>query len=105
MKEEDDPVEHKARVELYGSTFCPYSIQTKRFFKEKKIPYTYREVPMVFGMKIPVKAYREMKERSGGQTTVPQIFVDGKYYGNEEKLFADECNGRLDTTFGFRYWM
>ena len=84
------------RVELFGSVFCPYCAQAKRFFDEKGIPYEYREVPMVLGIKLPLKAYREMKTRSGGQKTVPQIFIDGEYYGDEERLFADDREGKLD---------
>jgi glutaredoxin len=33
-----------------------------------------------------------MVERTGGQTTVPQIFVDGDYLGDEETMAAlDKC--------------
>ena len=39
---------------------------------------------------------KEMVERSGGQTTVPQIFVDGEYLGDEETMAALEKEGKLD---------
>ena len=77
------------RVEVFGSIFCPYCSQAKRFFDEKGIAYRYREVPMLLGFKFPLPVYREMKERSGGKRTVPQIFIDGVYFGDEERLFAD----------------
>lgn len=84
------------RVEVFGSLFCPYCSQAKRFLREKGIAYRYREVPMVLGFKLPLPVFLEMKRRSGGQKTVPQIFVDGVYYGDEERLFADDRDGKLD---------
>ena len=39
---------------------------------------------MILGWKPPTRAYREMVERSGGCTTVPQVFVDGEHLGDEE---------------------
>ena len=38
------------------------------------------------GLEAPTRAYREMVERSGGCTTVPQVFVDGEHLGDEEVL-------------------
>ena len=43
-----------------------------------------------------LRNYKEMVERSGGQTTVPQIFVDGEYLGDEETMVALEKRGELD---------
>ena len=51
---------------------------------------------MIMGWKPPVKNYKEMVERTGGQTTVPQIFVDGEYLGDEETMAALEKRGELD---------
>lgn len=86
-------------MEVFGSMFCPYCRQARRFLDEKAIAYEYREVPMLFGWKPPTGIFREMKRRSGGQTTVPQIFVGGAHYGDEERLFADEKSGRLGESF------
>ena len=33
--------------------------------------------------------------RSGGRTSVPQIFVDGRHLGNCEELYALEAAGKL----------
>jgi glutaredoxin len=88
--------EKQREVELFGSLFCPYTKQATRFLEEKGISYTYKEVPMIFGWKLPLKNYWEMKRRSNGMKTVPQIFISGDYYGDEERLFADDRDGRLD---------
>ena len=48
---------------------------------------------MIMGWKPPVKNYKEMVERTGGQITVPQIFVEGEYLGDEETMAALEKRG------------
>jgi len=46
------------------------------------------------------KRRAEMIERSGGRTSVPQVFVDGRHIGNGEELRALEANGGLDALLG-----
>lgn len=87
------------KVEVFGSNLCPYCHKAKAFLKKHKIPFAWREIAMVAGVKLPTSNFKEMKRRSAGQTTVPQIFVDGQHYGDEDTLFADERSGRLDTVF------
>jgi len=64
--------------------------------EEEGVQYELRGVPKIMGWKPPVKNYKEMVERKGGQTTVPQIFVDGEYLGDEETMAALEKRGELD---------
>ena len=93
------PNNHR-NVEVFGSVFCPYTRQATRFLDEKGLSYQYREVPMLLGWKLPLKNYLEMKRRSNGEKTVPQIFIDGDYFGDEERLFADDKDGALDKILG-----
>lgn len=58
--------------------------------------YTIKGVPLILGWKPPTQNYKEMVERSGGQTTIPQIFVDGDYLGDEDTLRALEEKGELE---------
>ena len=37
-----------------------------------------------------------MVQRSGGRTTVPQIFIDGESIGGSDELFMLEAEGKLD---------
>ena len=37
-----------------------------------------------------------MMYRSNGLKTVARIFISGDYYGDEERLFAEDRGGRLD---------
>lgn len=86
-------------VEVFGSKLCPYCIKAKAFLNKHKIAFKWKEVAMVAGVKLPTSNFKEMKRRSGGESTVPQIFVDGRHYGDEDTLFEDERSGRLDTVF------
>jgi glutaredoxin 3 len=38
----------------------------------------------------------EMQEKSGGKQTIPQIFIDDKYVGDCETLYALDAAGKLD---------
>lgn len=88
------------KVELFGSMLCPYCRKAKTFLKKHKIAFEWREVAIVAGVKLPTSNFKEMKRRSKGETTVPQIFVDGRHYGDEDTLAADERTGRLQSVFG-----
>jgi glutaredoxin 3 len=37
----------------------------------------------------------EMTTRSGGRTSVPQIFVDGRHIGDCDEIYALEAAGKL----------
>ena len=79
-----------AKVEIYAKTFCGYCHRAKRLLDSKGIEYDEHEV--FFGG--PEK--QEMIERSGGRTTVPQIFIDGRHIGGCAELFELENQGKLD---------
>ena len=92
----DKSPDNHRNVEVFGSVFCPYTRQATRFLDEKGVSYQYREVPMLVGWKLPLRNYLEMKRRANREKTVPQIFIDGEHYGDEERLFADDKDGTLD---------
>ena len=79
-----------ARVEIYTKTFCGYCFRAKRLLDSKGIEYKEHEV--IYGG--PEK--QEMIERSGGRTTVPQIFINGRHIGGWDELFELEAQGKLD---------
>ncbi len=54
---------------------------------------------MILGWKLPSPNYFEMKRRSKGKKTVPQIFIAGEHYGDEERLFAEDREGTLEASF------
>jgi glutaredoxin 3 len=78
------------KVEIYVKTFCGFCFRAKRLLDSKGIEYQEHEVS--FGG----PERQEMIERSGGRTTVPQIFIDGRHIGDCNELMDLERQGKLD---------
>ena len=78
------------KVEIYVKTFCGFCFRAKRLLDSKGIEYEQHEVS--FGG----PERQEMIERSGGRTTVPQIFIDGRHIGDCNELMELESRGKLD---------
>lgn len=80
-----------AKIEIYTTDFCPYCARAKALLDRKGA--AYEEIYAPNGS----AARRDAIERSGGRTTVPQIFIDGQGIGGCDDLHALEREGRLDT--------
>ena len=78
------------RVEVYSSMLCGYSYRAKKLLEQKGV--AFEEFDIMFS---PGKR-QEMIQRTGGRTSVPQIFVDGEHIGNCDEIYALEAEGRLD---------
>jgi glutaredoxin 3 len=83
-----------ARVEIYSTMFCGYCARAKALLDKKGVAYEETDL-----LEHPDKR-DEMVERAGGRTTVPQIFIDGKYVGGSDELAALERKGQLDKLLG-----
>ena len=84
-----------AHIEICLSRLCIYCWQARRTLDTQGASYHIKRVPIILGWKPPTRAYREMVERSGGCTTVPQLFVDGQHLGDEEVLQSLAESGQL----------
>lgn len=78
-------------VEIYTQPWCPYCARAMRILDGKGV--AYREIDAPNGS----AAREESVRRSGGVTSVPQIFVDGKLVGGCDILMSLDAQGRLDT--------
>lgn len=78
------------RVEIYSSMLCGFCYRAKKLLESKGIAFEEIDVMLSPGKR------KEMIERTGGRTSVPQIFVDGQHVGNCDELYALESDGRLD---------
>ncbi len=78
-----------AGVEIYSSMLCPYCYRVKKLLESKGVEYEEIDVMLH------PRRRAEMMARSGGRTSVPQIFVDGVYLGNCEEIYALEAAGKL----------
>ena len=79
-----------AKVEIYVRSFCGYCFRAKRLLDSKGIEYEEHEVSFSGPDR------QEMIDRSGGRTTVPQIFIDGRHIGGCSELMELDSRGRLD---------
>lgn len=82
-----------AKLEIYTKTTCPFCIRAKRLLTMKKIEFDE------YGVDLGGPRKAEMVERSGGRTSVPQIFIDGRHIGGCDDLMALEYDGKLDEMF------
>ena len=77
-------------IVIYTTAFCPYCHAAKELLGKKGVAY---EEIKVDGDR---EARRAMSERSGGGTSVPQIFVGATHVGGCDDLFGLERAGKLD---------
>lgn len=77
-------------IEVYTQPGCPYCTRALRLFEAKGV--AVREIDARYG----TDARREAETRSGGRTSVPQIFIDGRHIGGCDDLVLLERKGELD---------
>jgi len=77
-------------IDVYTSPFCPYCSRAKRLLSEKGVAFAEIDLMAEPGRR------SEMLERSGGRTSVPQIFIGGTHVGGCDDLYALDRAGKLD---------
>lgn len=80
----------KPQIVIYTKDYCPYCKAAKAFFAGKGVSFTNLEIS-----DDPAKR-QEMIQRSGGRTTVPQIFIGDFHVGGYTDLAALNTSGGLD---------
>ena len=78
------------QVIIYVTPNCPYCVRAKTLFDKLGIPYTVVDVSTDDTLR------EEMVKRSGGRTSVPQIFIDDIHIGGSDDLYALYKAGGLD---------
>ena len=78
------------KVTVYSGSPCSHCEATKALLKSKNIPFEEIDV-----WKSKDKA-KEMLQRTNGARTIPQIFIEDKYIGDNEKLQEINRSGELD---------
>jgi glutaredoxin 3 len=81
-------------VEIYTREFCGYCEAAKRLLARKQVNFV--EIDTTGNR----ERRAEMTARSGGRTTVPQIFIDSRHLGDCDELYALERRGELDPLLG-----
>ena len=83
-----------AKIEIYTKAFCPYCSRAAQLLASKRVEIEEHDI--TFGG----ARRREMIARSGGRSTVPQIFIDDRHIGGSDDLAALDARGGLDPLIG-----
>lgn len=78
------------KVVMYTSAWCGFCHRAKKLLKSKGVAFED------IGVDMNPAARLEMREKTGGINTVPQIFIGASHVGGCEELFAMERAGELD---------
>jgi glutaredoxin 3 len=78
-----------AKVEIYTTMICPYCSRAKQLLEQRGA--TYAEIDVMCDGKL----RDHMRARTGGRTSVPQIFINDRHVGGCDDLFALDRAGKL----------
>ena len=78
------------QTEIYTQLFCPYCDRAKALLTQKGVPFTEHDAPQGS------EARRTAMQRSGGRSSVPQIFIGERHVGGCDDLMALDRAGKLN---------
>jgi glutaredoxin 3 len=81
-------------IEVYTQPWCPFCERAMHILTTKGAEF--REIDAPHGS----ASRRGARERSGGRTTVPQIFIGGQHIGGCDDLVALDRAGKLNPLLG-----
>ena len=70
------------KVVIYSKSTCPFCVKAKALLEQEGLAFEEIELN-----EFPQRR-DEMIEKSGGRTTVPQVFINDKHIGGCDDLFA-----------------
>jgi glutaredoxin 3 len=82
------------KIEIYTQVFCPYCARALSLLRKKGVEFQEIDAPGGSA------ARAEAQARSGGKTTVPQIFINAKSIGGCDDMMALDRAGELDALLG-----
>jgi len=77
-------------IDIYTSPYCGFCHRAKTLLNEKK--QAYNEIDII----VNPDQFNKMVLRSGGKTSVPQIFIGRTHVGGCDDLYALEKNNKLN---------
>jgi glutaredoxin 3 len=78
------------KVEIYTQPWCPFCERALHILSTKSVEF--QEIDAPHGS----AAREDARRRSGGRTTMPQIFINGQHIGGCDDLMALDRAGKLD---------
>ena len=76
-------------VTIFSKTYCPHCKRIKEFFKAKSIEYEALELDIMGQLGKDIQA--TLLDRTG-QSTVPSVWINGKFIGKNFELKLDKNN-------------
>jgi glutaredoxin 3 len=76
-------------ITMYSTAVCPYCINAERLLRSKGITHINK-----IRVDLEPEKRTEMMQRTG-RRTVPQIYIDERYVGGFEELYALDRAGEL----------
>ena len=77
-------------ITIYTSSLCGFCYSAKSLLKKKNIPFEEIDVDLDY------KKRDEMIKKSGGKTSVPQIFFKDRHIGGCDELYKLEEDNNLE---------
>ena len=77
-------------IQIYTQPWCPYCERAVHLLTTKGVEFKEIDAPQGS------KAREEARQRSGGRTSAPQIFIEGQHIGGCDDLLALDAAGKLD---------
>jgi glutaredoxin 3 len=78
------------KIEIYTQPYCGYCARVVRLLTEKGVAFNEIDAPHGSSERAAATS------RSGGRTTMPQVFIDGAHIGGCDDLVALDRAGELD---------
>ena len=75
---------------IYTSSLCGFCYRAKSLLKSKNIPFEEIDIDLDYSKK------NEMIKKSGGSTSVPQIFYKNHHIGGCDDLYKLEAENGLE---------
>ena len=75
---------------IYTSSLCGFCYRAKSLLKSKKIPFEEIDIDLDYNKR------NEMIKKSGGRTSVPQIFYKNHHIGGCDDLYKLEAESGLE---------
>ena len=75
---------------IYTSSLCGFCYRAKSLLKKKNIPFEEIDIDLDYSKR------NEMINKSGGRTTVPQIFFKDRHIGGCDDLYKLEEENSLE---------
>jgi len=78
------------RITVYSGPNCPFCQRAKMLLQKKGAKFEDIDI------RADPEKLIEMKLRSGGKQTIPQIFIGDRHIGGCDELYALDAKGGLD---------